>query len=109
MSANFSYGSKRFTTQACFGCGRPFLGGRGRFCSDGCVTWFDLGGAPYTAEPDPAALYGMPLAPFGFERVCPACGQAFDSKGLRACSTECENKIRARENGELDDIGGRRW
>jgi hypothetical protein len=39
----------------------------------------------------------MPMGREGFLIECYACGQAFDGKGLRCCSTECERKFRERK------------
>jgi hypothetical protein len=113
-------GQSKYVIYGCFSCGRSFVyhgpkpdGSSGRFCSDRCREWYDAGNPPYEPH-DPRKLYSaratlgvglnpgylpapMRVGPVGFFIRCLNCGKEFESKGLRCCSTECEQMYRERE------------
>jgi hypothetical protein len=109
-------------SRPCFACGRSFVAGSGRFCSERCRAAFDNGAprgeeltAPYGANwrviagPAPGYLPRMPMRPgrHGFFIACVGCSAQFESSGLRCCSTECERSYRNREDAKatLAEIG----
>jgi hypothetical protein len=70
----------------CFVCERGMMYRGSRFCSERCREWFDAGNQP-------------PIEPVLKTRInCANCGQEFDSKGLRCCSTKCERRYRDRQD-----------
>jgi hypothetical protein len=100
---------KSAPTPECFACGRGYMpkptGGDNstRFCSDRCREAFDNGFPPY----DPTyhlksnpRWYSLPIGPKGFYINCANCGERFDSKGLRCCSTACERGLGAKQETE---------
>jgi hypothetical protein len=108
----------------CFGCGRSFGRGDGRFCSSRCRAAFDAGLPAY--DPHQArAVAAMPLSSWrvvagppgevvgsrfygqapamamradGFEIECRNCRRPFISKGLRCCSAGCESAYREKQD-----------
>ncbi|MPZ40385.1 MAG: hypothetical protein GEU95_20490 [Rhizobiales bacterium] len=96
-------------THACFACGRPFMWGQSgsvrRFCSQGCVDYFDSGAPPYDptyTNKNNQRWYTLPLGKHGSLINCKGCGRQFDSKGLRCCSRDCEREHRdRRDNAKL--------
>jgi predicted nucleic acid-binding Zn ribbon protein len=103
----------------CFSCGRGITYRGSRFCSQRCREWYDAGNPSFseqeqqkrkwdtsrpwrlTAGPPGAKMPHMPKAmrrgPVGFYIECANCQKEFESKGLRCCSKECENRYRERE------------
>lgn len=97
-SADTSFASAS-QIRSCFSCGRSFEG-KGRFCSDRCRDWFDVGNSPYDvdyASKSKTRWYSLPIGATGFLINCLGCGKPFDSWGLRCCSSDCERRFRERE------------
>jgi hypothetical protein len=86
------------STRECFTCGRSYIGGVHRFCSENCQAAFDNGLPPY-APLDPRKFYSLPIP-----IQCCGCNRQFDSKGLRCCSPDCERAYRQREDLEAELI-----
>jgi hypothetical protein len=89
---------QRDVSPTCFACGRSYSRGHGRFCSTRCRDAFDAGAPAW--QPPKAPSYGLPIGHIGFLVDCCGCGEQFDSRGLRCCSTDCERKFRRKQ--ELD-------
>ena len=88
--------SRPIPSPTCFTCGRSFGRGDGRFCSTRCRSAFDDGLPPY--EPlDLDNYYSLPKGPTGFHVDCAHCRKRFDSRGLRCCSAECEQKYHQKQ------------
>ena len=112
----------------CFSCGYGLTYKGSPFCSERCRDWYDAGNpgcdqdwlqrkasdAPYKVIAGPPGVaisatyhFGKPdliaMRPtkHGFMIRCAACQREFESKGLRCCSTECEQRYRERQ-GNLD-------
>jgi hypothetical protein len=95
---------------ACFACGYNFVyRGRqgelnGRFCSMRCQAWYDAGNPSYERQRELTKIVyrdraGRPMKPGrdGFYIRCVGCEKEFESKGLRACSIECEHRYGERQ------------
>jgi hypothetical protein len=104
----------------CWSCGRTYRYKRGEhalnakrervplggnFCSLRCRDWYDAGNpALHQDWLQPKIVYRwrdgrpMKMGPHGFLINCANCGQEFDSKGLRCCSTKCERRYRDRQD-----------
>jgi hypothetical protein len=95
---------------ACFSCGYNFIyRGRqgelsGRFCSMRCQDWYDAGNPSYERQRELTKIIyrnhaGQPMTPGrdGFYIQCVGCEKEFESKGLRACSIECEHRYGERQ------------
>jgi hypothetical protein len=95
----------------CFACGYSFVyRGRqgelnGRFCSMRCQDWYDAGNPSYERQRELTKIVyrdraGRPMKPGrdGFYIRCVGCDTEFESKGLRACSIECERRHNERKN-----------
>jgi len=94
-------GSARKPQQAtqCFGCGRHYIKGDGRFCHPRCRAAFDGGMPPF--EPlNLDKFYSLPKGPIGFYVECANCHKRFSSVGWRCCSPECSRAHRLKQ--ELD-------
>lgn len=79
---------------ACWSCGFTFCyrGRRadlnGNFCSESCQDWYDAGNPRIEPDKKPAAM----------SICCLGCGEEFDSRGLRCCSTDCEHAYREHQD-----------
>lgn len=106
--------AERTDIGASFMCGRGMVYRGSRFCSDRCRDYYDTGvpgNEQDWRQPDIAYAYldGRPMAKgaHGFKINCALCRLAFDSQGLRCCSTECERGYRERQSNMavLAEIG----
>jgi hypothetical protein len=86
----------------CLACGRSFCACDGGFCSIRCRAAYDVGWPVY--EP-PVIRYGMPKGRHGFLIDCAGCHKQFDSKGLRCCSPDCEQRYQHKQKLEADLAG----
>jgi hypothetical protein len=93
----------------CFLCGDRFdyvptgnSDQNGRFCSDECRSAYDHGTPGYhqdwlrkeTGLSPGYVPKTFPKGREGFLIPCANCGEIFDSKGVRCCSSECERALR---------------
>jgi len=74
----------------------------GNFCSLRCQDWYDAGNPALHQESTTVYRWRddspMRMGKHGFLINCANCGQEFDNKGLRCCTTDCERSYRERQD-----------